>query len=301
MEDTPPVFWGPVGKAIAARLALPPGPWARLPRGKNVILTSGDLPLLKLIPPYWAEDAAREIAALRAIPPGGPVTTPFLRAHLDFEGWTVLVLDRLPGTSLAETWKTLPTAQRVHLAGQWGTTAAWLHSLPIVRPSALVYDWAAELDRQKDRTPRELAEAGAPAILQDTWPAFLQAIGPLPAPDAPCVMLHGDLSAGNLLIQPGDRGDQITGLIDFGDASFGEAAHDWISPGTHNFGGDPAVIRAFCDGYGWSPQARTPAWQAHLLARCLLYYSWGYLRFKFPAVQQATDWAEVAKLIWPMH
>jgi hypothetical protein len=88
--------------------------------------------------------------------------------------------------------------------------------------------------------------------------------------------------------------------MDFGDASLGQAAHDWISPGSHNFGGDPAVLAAFCDGYGLPAADRTPAFAAHLLARSVLWYGWGYIRRRFPQAEAATTWAEVARIAWPL-
>ncbi|HEX8220134.1 MAG TPA: aminoglycoside phosphotransferase family protein [Chloroflexia bacterium] len=299
MSDVPDAFWGPALTALRARLELPPGPWRRLPTGKNVVLELGDEAILKLIPPCWAEDAGREAAALRLVPAGGPVATPALLASEELEGWTVLLLQRMPGAILAERWQSLEGAQRVRLVAQLGAAAAWLHSVPVPEGSPLPYDWAAHLRQDMEDAPRQLSVAGAPQALQDSWDGFLRSVGPLPAPDSRLVLLHGDLSFGNVLVQEHAGDLRVTGLLDFGDASLGEAVHDWLSPGVHNFGGDAAVVNAFFDGYGLPRSERTPALQSHLLARSLLYYGWGYLARKFP-LAEATSWAEVAGVVWPM-
>jgi hygromycin-B 7''-O-kinase len=299
MSDVPNAYWGPIIAALRARLDLPPARWRRLPTGKNVVLELGDEAILKLIPPCWAEDAGREAAAVRAVPATGPVATPTLLALDELEGWTVLLLRRLPGEVLAERWLSLAGSVRARLVAHLGAVAAWLHSVEVPGGSALPYDWAAHLRRDVEDAPWQLAQAGAPQALQASWPAFLRSVGPLLNPDSPLVLLHGDLSLGNVLVQEQAGELRITGLIDFGDASLGEAAHDWLSPGVHNFAGDPAVVCAFFDGYGLPPSERTPALQAHLLARSLLYYGWGYLARKFP-LQGATSWAEVAGVVWPI-
>lgn len=282
LGDVPDAFWAPVLSTLCARFDLSPGPYSRLPRGKNPVFTLGDAGILKLIPPYWAEDAGREVAALQTVPAGGPVATPTLLKLDTFDGWTVLLLQRLPGTLLFERWSALEQSQKVDLAGQLGTVASWLHRIEVPAEPPLVYDWAEHLAWQQQTSSQDLAEDDAPSRLQVTWQTFLEEVGPLPTPGVPSVFLHGDLSVSNVMVQERDGRLLIAGLLDFGDASLGQATHDWLSPGAHNFGGDPAVMAAFCDGYGLPPSARTPVLRAHLLARSVLYYRWGYLQRKFP-------------------
>ncbi len=299
MHDVPDGFWGPVLAALRARMPLPLGHWRRLPKGKNVVIELGDEAILKLIPPRWAEDARREAEALQAVPTDASIATPTLLALEALEGWTALLLRRLPGEVLSERWPFQERSRRADLASQLGAVAAWLHHLEVPHYSPLAYDWEAHIAGEVEAAPRQLAKDGAPRILQDSWPGFLRSVGPLPSPDSPRVLLHGDLSAGNVLVQE-ERGRwRITGLLDFGDASLGQATHDWLSPGVHNFAGDPAVLKAFCDGYGLLASQRTPALQAHLLARSLLYYGWRYLQHRFP-VRGASTWAEVASVVWPL-
>jgi hygromycin-B 7''-O-kinase len=299
MADAPDASWSPVLSALRARMDLPNGPWRRLPTGKNVVIELGDEAILKLIPPYWAEDAQREAAALQLVPPDGPVATPTLLALDMLDGWTVLLLRRLPGAILSEQWPSLAGSQRAELAAQLGAVAAWLPHVEVPLGSPLAYDWTAHIEAEAEAAPRQLAEDGAPDELQDRWLEFLRSVGPLPSPGSPLVLLHGDLSVANVLVREEAGHWRITGLLDFGDASLGEFTHDWLSPGIHNFGGDAAVVSAFCDGYGLPTSQRTTALQAHLMAQSLLYYGWRYLRHKFP-LQGATTWEEVAAIVWPI-
>lgn len=297
--DVPDSFWGPVLDRLKDEMDLPPGLWHRMPKGKNVVLALGDHAILKFIPPFWAEDAGLEIAALEAVPAGGPVATPRLLLHGIIDGWTVLLMERLPGSILSEQWPSLNMEDRAEPTLQIGVIAAWLHGLTTPVASPLSINWTRNIRDQEQSSFEALAEDGAPSVLRATWSRFLAQVGPLPTPGSTPVLLHGDLSTGNLIVQETEGTMRITGLVDFGDASLGEWIHDWISPGIHNFGGDPGVVLAFCEGYGLPSSKRTPELQAHLLARCVLHYGWSYLRKKFP-LENTASWAEVANIMWPL-
>ena len=300
LNGTPDEFWEPVIAALRERIDLPAGPWHRLPKGKNVVITLNDEAILKLIPPYWAEDAGREAAALGLVQAGGPVETPTLLASDTLDGWTVLLMTRLPGAILSERWEGLSSLDRAELAAQLGAVAAWLHRIPVPASSLLAYDWQAHLDSEQAAAPQQFARDSAPPELQARWPDFLHSVGPLITPGSPLTLLHGDLSVANVVVQEDGEGRlRMTGLLDFGDASLGQPVHDWLSPGVHNFGGDPAVVNAFCDGYGLPASERTSALQRLLLARSVLYYGWRYLQHKFP-LQGVAAWDEVAAVVWPV-
>ena len=299
MSDTPDSYWDSVLSMLHTRIGIPSEHSRRLPMGKSPVFRVGVDGILKLIPPYWAEDAAREVAALQIVPPGGPVETPGVLVVDMVDGWTVLLMRCLPGHILREVWPTLDHEERANLALQLGRIAAWLHQLHIPESSPLVYDWATHLASAQQSIVAEFAQADTPAALRASWPAFVQAVGPMPSAGDPLVLLHGDLSAANLLVERDEGRWRITGLLDFGDASLGQGIHDWLSPGVHDFRGDRALLEAFCAGYGLPSSNRTSAFQAQLLARTVLYYGWRFLERRFP-IQQATTWDDVARTVWPL-
>lgn len=53
--------------SVRAQRALPRASWRRFPLGCNFVFALGEAFVLKLVPPFWAHDAAREMAALRAV------------------------------------------------------------------------------------------------------------------------------------------------------------------------------------------------------------------------------------------
>lgn len=295
MDDAPDAYWDSVLAELGERIGLPGEHGPRLPLGKSPVFEIGDDAILKLSPPYYAEDTAREVAALQSVPPDGPVRTPRVISVHDVDGWTALLISRLPGTLLRREWPSLDDDVRAALAFETGKIAAWLHSLPVSPDSPLAYDWQAHIVGEMEYAPREL-----PDTLLATWPAFLESIGPIPSPDAPLVLLHGDLSAGNLHVEQQQDGQwHITGLLDFGDASLGQPIHDWLSPRVHDLKEGSRLLHAFRDGYGLPSGALTSQFQSELLARTILYYGWRFVERTF-ALQGATDWHEITGVVWPL-
>jgi aminoglycoside phosphotransferase (APT) family kinase protein len=82
-------------------------------------------------------------------------------------------------------------------------------------------DW---LQRGRDRAPE----------LRGVWPAIDPALDwlagismPIRGYDGPLYVIHGALSAGNLIVEP--QTGQLTGILDWTDTTLGDAARDFAS------------------------------------------------------------------------
>ncbi|WP_221089008.1 phosphotransferase [Deinococcus aquaedulcis] len=274
---------------IRARHGLPGGPFTRFVLGKNAVFGCGEV-VVKLVPPIWAGDAAREAAALRAVQGRLPLPTPELLATGRLGRWAYLVTARLPGRPLAEVWRDLDVPGQTRLAGQQAELLLAVQALP--PPPKLHFDWPGLLLRQglelhaALQAPPALAQA-AEAFLQDvSWngPGF----GRAP------VFQHGDLNFLNLLVE--ERGGQITlsALMDWSDARSGPAAHDLISPAVNQFRRWPQARRAWAGVLAPTPEDRREA-----TARALLYYpdDWNAILADLGAAQ-ATSWEDVGDMLF---
>lgn len=290
MSDKPLEFWLPALEHLRKIHRLPQGEWKRLPNGKNMVCTLGERLVVKLVPPFWSENADREIEALQAVAGKLSVKTPTLECVGHLEGWRVLVMSRLPGITLARLlWATLEHEQKINLAFQMGEVAAQLHAVKTSGLEALHIDWQTLLNRQRNES---ITDAHLPEPLRERLPAFLEHVGKLPSPRASNVFLHGDVSVGNLLVHD----TEVIGLLDFGDTSIGEFTHEFISPASHMFRGDGVLLNAFYDGYKLPTDERTVTLQHHLMTRTLLWYGWEYLGSFVP--KHLTSWEEVAAFFW---
>ncbi|WP_019587191.1 phosphotransferase family protein [Deinococcus apachensis] len=254
--------WRAALEAVRERHALPGGDFTRFRLGKNAVFAVGEA-VVKLVPPFWAGDARREAAALRAVRGRLPLATPELLAGGALGKWAYLVTRRLPGRPLREVWGELSEPEQVRLAVRQAELLRAVQALPL--PADLPFDWPGLLLRQGLELPRELR---APPVLARGAEAFLLDVvwnGPGFA-RAP-VFLHGDLNFLNLLLEEQGGWVTLTGLIDWSDARGGPPAHDLISPAVNQFRRWPAARRAWAAALHLSPEDVREA-----TARALLYY-----------------------------
>ena len=293
--------WLPALETIRLRHALPPGDWRRAPQGRNAVFVLASSHVVKLVPPFWREQADREEAALRLVAGRLPVRTPTTVASGELDGWRYLVLAYLEGRVLGWNWEALTPDERVAIADQSGVLAARLHGLELPDDSAtaLRFDWPALLTRQRDAAAGDFAEGGLAAALIDTFPDYLDAAGDLAA--APHVLLQGDLSAVNLIVEGTGTAMTVTGLLDFGDAKLGPFEHEFISPVMHFFCGETAVLEAFYRGYGLTARDRSARLEQRLMARSALYYAelLEDYRLRLPEPPEPT-WPRLAHGFWRM-
>jgi hygromycin-B 7''-O-kinase len=299
VHGQPLPFWRGALGAIAARHGLPDGPWERAALGRNVVFLGQEI-VVKLGPPCWPGEMAREAAALGFVAGRLPVQTPAALALGSLEGWEYLVQRRLPGASLHALWPSLPPAARAELALQQGALMAAIHALPIAEaPGALRFDWAGMLAEQRAECAPLLGASGVGDALLAQLGAYLDAGEQLIAAEQDDALVHGDLNYLNLLVEGYGEQLRITSLIDWGDVKLGPVSHELISPAVNMFRGDPALLRAWGRGYGWGD--RMPERLARVAtARVILYYAdeLGALLRRLPGRGAYADWDAVATDLW---
>lgn len=282
-EDYEKVYGWPVERftevleSLRVQHALPRTVWRRFPLGRNLVFALGEAFALKLVPPFWAHDAAREAEALRAVHGRLSVSTPELIAsgRLGGEGsWAYLVTCFVRGRQIGWAFGDLTEAERVTLARQQGALVAEVRALSLseAEQNHLAFSWSRLLAEQRAGLTQELTVKGMPEVLVKTAGAYVDAAGDLATGTARLphpVFLHGDLSCANLVLDPGSP--KIVGLLDFSDASFGPADHEFISPVMHQFLGEARVLYAFWEGA--EVERGNDQLEHRAMARSLLYYA----------------------------
>jgi hygromycin-B 7''-O-kinase len=303
VHGQPLAFWRPALSALAARHELPDGPWQRAALGRNVVFLSPGV-VIKLGPPCWPGDIAREAEALRFVAGKLPVRTPAVLACGAFDGWEYLVSARCPGTNLYELWRELAASDRIALARQHGALMAAIHALPTsALPAALAFDWARMLAEQRAELTAALARSGLNTELVAQAAAYVASAEALTVELDRTVLVHGDLSHLNVLVERRDGGWAITGLLDWGDVKIGPWSHELISPGVHMYRGDRDALHAWYRGYGRIARAVAGA-VAHLVTvRALLYYAEEFASIlgHLPDGAACRDWPAVARCLWQLE
>jgi hygromycin-B 7''-O-kinase len=236
--------------AALTRAALLPAVTTLLGRDDVVPFTEGSLPVyavgddlvLKLYPPLYLAESTTERIVLEVL--HGTLPTPAVKDAGERDGWGWLLMERLPGQTLAEAWPELSTEDRGRLVRELGELLATLHAVDDPRLAVLdPADWAEFVAAQRAK----VVEHHRKTDLDDTWiaqiPAFLDAVD-LGTP--PVVPLHTEFMREHVMVADG----RITGVFDFEPAMRGAAEYDFVAVGLFVSRGDSDLLRRFLDGYG---------------------------------------------------
>lgn len=135
------------------------------------------------------------------------------------------------------------------LAPTLGACLSALHSFPVGDAERL----GAEVSRVEEHWEEvrrdaiaglELVPALAPDAPVDRVRRYLEELRPLPAPPWPLCLVHQDLGAEHVLVDP--SGKRVTGVIDWGDVAIADPSIDFV--GLYAWGGERfvrAVLRHY--------------------------------------------------------
>lgn len=259
-----PSVWRPAIDHIAALHALT-GPCARYDTGTAIVFSVGKW-VIKLFPPLFADDAPKEMLALRAIEGRLGIPTPTLHAHGKLEGYAYVVMRRLDGTPLDVLWPRLDRERRLALAHALGTMVRALHGIEVGESSDFSIDWPAFRREMRARAPEHHAQGLDPLWADElarAWPW----LDDEPERVTNLTLLHTELGPGHVL----SDGIRLTGLIDLAEAMVGDPEYDLAVVGLLITQGDAQAFSAFLDGYGLAQSERGPALERRLLRHALLH------------------------------
>ena len=286
LHDDLPAWRGPIERLAQG---LGDGPVVQMASGTVLVALLGRTRVLKLYPPFLRDHFGFEQAALARLGGRLAVPTPQLLKAGELDGWPWLLMTQLAGEPLTAHWAGLPEGQKCALLASLGALAAQVHALPVADMAARAPAWPDFLAGQRARCRARQQRTGLPAHLLAQLDTFLA--GPLP--QGPDVILTGEYTPMNLLVQAG----QLSGMFDFGDGLVGPREYDWLGPLAFLAAGHAGRCRAFFDGYGVLPDAADRL----ALMRLLLLHRYSHLpaQIAHPGWQQAPSFEALVTLIWP--
>ncbi|WP_328495714.1 aminoglycoside phosphotransferase family protein [Streptomyces sp. NBC_00414] len=237
---------------LCERLGLIPKQMVRYIEGSLPVYSIGAAHVLKLFPAFEKLEARREERMLSHVYGKLPVPTPQLHSAGAYKnGWSFVLMSRLPGESLAQAWPRIPAAEQDRIVTEAGETLAALHALSPAPLAGLVgpSDWGLFVDSQRADAVELQREAGLSKEWLDQIPWFLSSV-PLAAP-ARRVLLHTEFMREHLTVDP--DGWRLTGLFDFEPAMVGHPAYDFVSVGLFVTCGQPRLLKRFYEAYGRTP------------------------------------------------
>ncbi|MEV4461019.1 aminoglycoside 3'-phosphotransferase/choline kinase family protein [Microbispora sp. NPDC049633] len=281
---------GPSVSALLRHLGLGGEPVERFAGGSLPVYAVGDRHVLKLYPEvYLPEQYDTELTVLRAVEGRLPVATPRVLEAEHLDGWSCILMTRLPGESLAEAWPRIPRDDRVELAAAVGETLAVLHSVSSPGLDAVVgpHDWDGFLRTRRDACVAHHRADG----LEEAWlaqiPDFLDSVELTPS--AP-VLLHTEVMREHLMVVRDGDGWRLSGLFDFEPAMRGAREYEFASVGLFLSCGEGGILRRLLLAYGYRDRDLGEELSRRLLAYALLhrYSSLAWYLTRLPAPPRPT-------------
>jgi hygromycin-B 7''-O-kinase len=243
----------------------------RFAGGSLPVYALGPELVLKLYPPFYTGEAAREAAFLAVLDQQLPISTPKLHALGALDGWDYVLMSRLRGEPLVTVLPELSRADQRRLSTKLGEALRVLHALRDERLEPTRVEWRAFVQTQKSKTlalqeKRHLA----PRWLEQI-PDFLDAeCGALEAAvaDSP---LHTEVMREHLLVERVNGAYELSGLFDFEPAMIGAPEYEFASVGVFFSCGDPVLLRDVLVAYGYSHPDLNHALERRLLTYALLH------------------------------
>jgi len=264
--------WLPAIRDICHELGLPVTELTPFADGSNLIVSVADEFVIKVFPPFHRNQWESEYRTLQRLwTQDIAIPIPRLLASGEREdGWTYVVLSKLPGVTLESVWLRLSIADKIACMGQIGSMMAQVHSVPVGELHDIDPPWAPLLQTQvancKNRHTR---------LKMPEW--FLQEVDEYVAskilliPNQLPVILTGEYTPFNLLAEEIDGFWRITGMIDFGDVMVGFREYDFLGPCLFLGEGDARLIDALFEVYGYASPRKDESLRGRLMVLAVLH------------------------------
>ena len=262
--------WRQAVATICARHHLPVKSLRRSLQGENIIFFADERFVVKIFAPF-RDNYSRETTALAFAQGKLSIRTPELICTGEIENWQYLVMTRIGGQASREVWASIRLQDRLEIASRLGVAMRELHAHAAQLGTALDRDWRGFIENQARDSVERQRVCGANPEWLESLPAYIaQRLPLLPAMFKP-VFLHGDIHAGNLLLEVESGRWRIAGLIDFGDSLCGFQEYEFVAPGVLMLQGSSELQRALLLAYGYKESELDEELRARLMLLTVLY------------------------------
>jgi hygromycin-B 7''-O-kinase len=285
-------------REIISRHALPNEP-LKLLAGSNVVFLCGNH-IIKLFPPAHHSHFIHEVLVMKHLHNKLSVQTPAVRHEGNISGWPYIIMNQLKGTLLEGLWETLDQNNKLTIIRELGSLIREVHSLPTSGLEAIDCHWEQFIAQQiKQCVTRHQTRHLADSLVKQI-PSYLnEASASLPKITKP-VILTGEYTPMNFLVEQQSGSWHISGLIDFGDSMLGLPEYDLLGPGAFLIQGNKPLLTEFLLSYGYSPEKMTKILSQQLTALMLLHrYSNLNVQIRIPHWQdKVRSLNELETLVW---
>lgn len=289
-----------LARAIIQKHQLPQATLTLFSDGTNIVFAYGDNKVIKIFPPFHQSQFESERLVLKHLDGKLSVKTPSLEHEGKLLGWPYLIMSKLEGINLETLWETMPHSNKMVILRELGKLIQEVHALPTDGLKSIDCHWQQFLEKQIANCVEQHQTKGLSTALVQQISTYLDSIKEvLPAIKKP-VILTGEYTPMNFLVEQIDGIWHISGLIDFGDAMLGLPEYDLLGPGAFLIQGDKQLLREFLTSYGYLPHELTNRLSHQLTALMLLHqYSNLNIQIRIPNWKDKVDsLKDLESLVW---
>ncbi len=245
-----------LARAIILKHQLPEASLRLFSDGTNIVFSYGEK-VIKIFPPFHQSQFESERLVLKHLDRNLSIKTPTLEHEGELFAWPYLIMSKLEGTNLETLWETMPHNNKIVILRELGKLIREVHALPTDGLEAIDCHWPQFLEKQKANCVEQHQTKGLPTALLQQLPAYLDASREILPEFKKPVILTGEYTPMNFLVNQVNGVWHISGLIDFGDAMLGLPQYDLLGPGAFLIQGDKQLLREFLTAYGCQRQLKS--------------------------------------------
>lgn len=292
--------WLPIVIEIAQRANVDAVSPISFKTGTNLVVDLNGAAVLKIFPPLYATQFAVERIALRQLDGRLSVPIPRILAEGEDNGWSWLIITKLPGTVGSEVWPVLSEQERIAILGDIGRTIAEVQAVDPGELLEMQPSWPDFIKRQAEACIARHRSQGLKTSLLADLPALLHAAPSVLPADMQPVILTGEWIPENLLLKETSTGWKLAAVIDFGDVMTGWREYDLLGPSTFMCVGVPGRLQSFLEGYGVTAEDYGDAMRRRLTTLMMLHGASDMRGIAIPDWQSSVRTLEdLENLIWP--
>lgn len=268
--------------------------------GTNIVFSYGENKVIKIFPPFHQSQFESERLVLKHLDGNLSIKTPKPEHEGEIFGWPYLIMSKLKGINLETLWTAMPYNNKAIILGELGRLIREVHAIPTNGLEAIDCHWPRFIEKQISNCFEHHQATGLPEALLQQLPVYIDSIKEVLLQIKKPVILTGEYTPMNFLVQQIDEVWHVCGLIDFGDAMLGLPEYDLLGPGAFLIQGDKQLLRDFLISYGYSPKEMTQLLSHQLMALMLLHqYSNLNIQLRIPNWKERVGGLkDLENLVW---
>jgi hygromycin-B 7''-O-kinase len=239
--------------------------------GTNDVFSYGNDFVVKTYEPGNMEEQVTEVSVMKHLNNQLQLHIPNVVFEGKMKDIPYLIMTQVQGQLLEDHWEEFSKENKLQLMQEIGASIAATHQVTVHGLPEIYLDWNTFINQQIQQCVEHHEKLGIKASLVQEIPAYIQKHRELLPNEFRPVLLTGEYTPFNLLIQWKEETWKLTGMIDFADCMIGFHEYDLLGPAVFMACGDRELTRALFLSYGYTKESLNTPLKKRLTLLMLLH------------------------------